>query len=266
MTDVQDALDLARGVVRRVDFGYFVRPSTETETGRPRVEPLLGYVVRAGDAVLLVDTGMGSHPEVDAHYRPRRRSLPEALAPLGMRPDDVTHVANCHLHFDHCGGNPALGGLAGVRPAHRARRGADHRGLHASRAARRVGLRRARRRGRDRARGPRRADARAHRRTPVVRRPAGRRVGRRRGPEPRHDDGVRGGRDGAAGAPRRAPTAAPGAARVRGWPGSRSWTRGWWSSRTTTRYGCRDGDGAALGTARRCAPRLARTEREALDR
>ena len=111
MTDVQDALDLARGVVRRVDFGYFVRPSTETETGLPRVEPLLGYVVRAGDAVLLVDTGMGSHPEVDAHYRPRRRSLPEAVAPLGMRPDDVTHVANCHLHFDHCGGNPALGGL-----------------------------------------------------------------------------------------------------------------------------------------------------------
>ena len=72
---------------------------------------MLGYVVRAGDAVLLVDTGMGSHPEVDAHYRPRRRSLPEALAPLGIRPDDVTHVANCHLHFDHCGGNPVAGRL-----------------------------------------------------------------------------------------------------------------------------------------------------------
>jgi N-acyl homoserine lactone hydrolase len=113
VTDFVDALDTvarARGAVQRVDFGYFVRPSTETETGSPRVEPLLGYVVRAGDAVLLVDTGMGSHPEVDAHYRPRRRSLPEALAPLGMRPDDVTHVANCHLHFDHCGGNPALAG------------------------------------------------------------------------------------------------------------------------------------------------------------
>ena len=60
MTDSVDALDLARGAVRRVDFGYFVRPESETGTGSPRVEPVLGYVVRAGDAVLLVDTGMGS--------------------------------------------------------------------------------------------------------------------------------------------------------------------------------------------------------------
>jgi N-acyl homoserine lactone hydrolase len=110
VTDSVDALDLARGAVRRVDFGYFVRPESETGTGSPRVEPVLGYVVRARDAVLLVDTGMGSHPEVDAHYRPRRRPLPEALAPLGIGPDDVTHVTNCHLHFDHCGGNPELAG------------------------------------------------------------------------------------------------------------------------------------------------------------
>jgi len=105
-----DVLDLARGAVRRVDFGYFVRPGSETESGELRVEPVLGYVVRSGDAVLLVDTGMGSHPEVDAHYRPRRRSLEEALDPLGLQTSDVTHVTNCHLHFDHCGGNPALAG------------------------------------------------------------------------------------------------------------------------------------------------------------
>jgi N-acyl homoserine lactone hydrolase len=102
--------ELARDAVRRVDFGYFVRPGSETESGSPRVEAVLGYVVRAGDAVVLVDTGMGSHPEVDAHYRPRRRSLESALAPLGLTPADITHVTNCHLHFDHCGGNPSLAG------------------------------------------------------------------------------------------------------------------------------------------------------------
>jgi N-acyl homoserine lactone hydrolase len=102
--------ELARDAVRRVDFGYFVRPGSETDSGAPRVEAVLGYVVRAGDAVLLVDIGMGSHLEVDAHYRPRRRSLDEALATLGMGPSDVTHVTNCHLHFDHCGGNPSLAG------------------------------------------------------------------------------------------------------------------------------------------------------------
>jgi glyoxylase-like metal-dependent hydrolase (beta-lactamase superfamily II) len=26
------------------------------------------------------------------------------LALLGLRPGDVTHVANSHFHFDHCGG------------------------------------------------------------------------------------------------------------------------------------------------------------------
>ena len=96
--------------VRRVDFGYFVRPSEETGTGAPRVEPCLGYLVRHLDGLLLFDTGMGSHPEVDAHYRPRRRSLAAALGTAGAQIDEVRFVANCHLHFDHCGGNPELAG------------------------------------------------------------------------------------------------------------------------------------------------------------
>jgi N-acyl homoserine lactone hydrolase len=97
--------------VRRVDFGYFVRPAEETGTGAPRVEPVLGYLVDLSNATLLFDTGMGSSPETDAHYRPRRRALREAVLAAGLRLDQVTHVANCHLHFDHCGGNPQLAGL-----------------------------------------------------------------------------------------------------------------------------------------------------------
>jgi N-acyl homoserine lactone hydrolase len=58
--------------------------------------------------MLLFDTGMGAHPDVDAHYRPRRIGLPEALAAVGAEIDDIRLAANCHLHFDHCGGNPAL--------------------------------------------------------------------------------------------------------------------------------------------------------------
>lgn len=96
--------------VQRVDFGYFVRPAEETGTGSPRVEPCLGYVVRHPGGVLLVDTGMGSAPEVDAHYRPRRVSLDRALQVAGTGMGEITAVLNCHLHFDHCGGNPALAG------------------------------------------------------------------------------------------------------------------------------------------------------------
>src|SRR6266545_1407619 len=96
--------------VHRVDFGYFVRPAEETGTGTARVEPCLGYLVSHPAGLLLVDTGMGRHPEVDAHYRPRRRNLDAALAGAGERVDGIRFLVNCHLHFDHCGGNPALPG------------------------------------------------------------------------------------------------------------------------------------------------------------
>jgi N-acyl homoserine lactone hydrolase len=96
--------------VRRVDLGYFVRPAEETGTGNPRVEPCLGYLVDHPGGLLLLDTGIGRHPEVDARYRPRRQPLPAALAAAGARMQDVRLVVNCHLHVDHCGGNPELAG------------------------------------------------------------------------------------------------------------------------------------------------------------
>jgi len=96
--------------VRRVDLGYFVRPAEETGTGQARVEPCLGYLVDHPDGLLLLDTGMGSEPETDAHYQSRQRPLGAALAGAGARVEDVRLVVNCHLHFDHCGGNPGLPG------------------------------------------------------------------------------------------------------------------------------------------------------------
>jgi N-acyl homoserine lactone hydrolase len=100
---------MADVAVRRVDFGYFVRPAQETGTGRPRVEPCLGYLVDHPRGMLLFDTGMGSHPDVDARCRPRRTGLREALAAVGAQIAALGFAANCHLHFDHSGGNPLLG-------------------------------------------------------------------------------------------------------------------------------------------------------------
>ncbi|MGH3343030.1 MAG: MBL fold metallo-hydrolase [Carbonactinosporaceae bacterium] len=99
------------GDVRRVDFGYFVRPAAETGSGAPRVEPVLGYAVAHRSGLLLFDTGIGAgEPDLDAHYRPSRRALRAALAGVGASDRDVRWVVNCHLHFDHCGGNPDLVG------------------------------------------------------------------------------------------------------------------------------------------------------------
>jgi N-acyl homoserine lactone hydrolase len=102
---------MSTAIVQRVDFGYFVRPAAETGTGAERLEPCLGYVINHTRRRVLVDTGMGSNPEVDAHYRPRRIELDAALNAVGLTLSDIDLVANCHLHFDHCGGNPLLGDI-----------------------------------------------------------------------------------------------------------------------------------------------------------
>ena len=65
-------------------------------------------VVRRGDHVALVETGMGNkHSETV-----RQRSFPgdyghllRQLELLGLGPGDITVVANTHLHTDHCGWN-----------------------------------------------------------------------------------------------------------------------------------------------------------------
>jgi glyoxylase-like metal-dependent hydrolase (beta-lactamase superfamily II) len=115
--------------VVRLALGYFVRPATETGTGAPRVEPVVAYLVRLADGLLLFDTGMGKGPaDLEAHYRPARRELSAALRSAGVALDDVTIVVNCHLHFDHCGGNPLLAGRPVVvqREELAAARGADY--------------------------------------------------------------------------------------------------------------------------------------------
>ncbi|MEU3372924.1 N-acyl homoserine lactonase family protein [Streptomyces sp. NPDC006660] len=100
-----------RMAVRRLDLGYFVRPAAETGGTQPRVEPALAYLVRHPDGLILFDTGIGAgDPETEAYYRPRRRALQDVLSASGVALDDISLVVNCHLHFDHCGGNPLLGG------------------------------------------------------------------------------------------------------------------------------------------------------------
>ncbi|MBO1754399.1 MBL fold metallo-hydrolase [Allobranchiibius sp. CTAmp26] len=98
--------------VRRVFLGSFVRPAEETGTGTPKVEAVYGYAVPHRDGLLLLDTGIGAaDPETEAWYRPQRVPLSQALRSAGVDAGDVSRVVNCHLHFDHCGGNPQLAGL-----------------------------------------------------------------------------------------------------------------------------------------------------------
>jgi N-acyl homoserine lactone hydrolase len=97
--------------VHRLRLGTFVRPGSETPDGRARAEVVLAYLVRHPAGLLLLDTGIGAvDAETEGHYRPVRRDLRVALAEQGVGPADVDLVVNCHLHFDHCGGNRLLAG------------------------------------------------------------------------------------------------------------------------------------------------------------
>jgi N-acyl homoserine lactone hydrolase len=97
--------------VRRIDLGTFVRPAEETGTGEPRVEAVYGYVVRAATGVLLLDTGLGdAGRETEEWYRPVRVPVDRALGAVGLTTDEMSLVVNCHLHFDHIGGNPMFAG------------------------------------------------------------------------------------------------------------------------------------------------------------
>ena len=96
--------------VHRLQLGSVGRPAQETGTGSPRVEGVYGYLVRHRDGLVLLDTGIGrGDEETEQWYRPQRIPLPRALAAAGASIADLTLVVNCHLHFDHCGGNPLVG-------------------------------------------------------------------------------------------------------------------------------------------------------------
>jgi glyoxylase-like metal-dependent hydrolase (beta-lactamase superfamily II) len=65
--------------------------------GRPKT--IASYLIRYGDAVVLIESGPGS----------TRAALEAGLAQEGLSPRDITHVLLTHIHLDHAG---AAGWLA----------------------------------------------------------------------------------------------------------------------------------------------------------
>ena len=83
--------------------------------------PVACFLVEHPRGRVLFDTGVHHGAAADPVGRLgaglARRFVPEAaggdivqsLAALQLTPDDVTHVVNSHLHFDHCGCNACFG-------------------------------------------------------------------------------------------------------------------------------------------------------------
>ncbi len=96
-------------------FGVIPRPLWEKKSppdDRNRI--LLGMnilLVRAGGKLILVETGGGDKwtDKQNAIYLFEKSGrLPERLAALGVKPEEINIVINTHLHFDHCGWNTRL--------------------------------------------------------------------------------------------------------------------------------------------------------------
>ncbi|MCV0424946.1 MAG: N-acyl homoserine lactonase family protein [Roseibium sp.] len=61
------------------------------------------WVLRRDDEIILVDTGYDQE-EGNRRSRPVRLDPHEALAPLGIVPEEVSTIIVTHLHYDHAGG------------------------------------------------------------------------------------------------------------------------------------------------------------------
>lgn len=70
---------------------------------------LNSLVIRMPSALVVIETGVGNKlsPKMREIHQ-NHELLPTSFAAAGVRPEEVTHVINTHLHFDHCGWNTTL--------------------------------------------------------------------------------------------------------------------------------------------------------------
>jgi glyoxylase-like metal-dependent hydrolase (beta-lactamase superfamily II) len=134
-------------IVPVIDGAAFMPPSEAYRMGRESVEgrggadddwephrsfltddgllemALGGFLIRSGDRVVLVDTGVGA---VQLGPFGGGRLL-DSLAAQGVCPEDVTDVVLTHLHFDHVGWTTKHGEVVFQKAAYRCdRRDWDH--------------------------------------------------------------------------------------------------------------------------------------------
>lgn len=98
--------------IQRLHLGHYTVPAT-LPGGRPAPEGLTGkqvvitgFLIRHPDGLFLFDTGFGpTENETTRHLGTVRRDIVDALAAEHVRASEIQLIANCHLHFDHGGGN-----------------------------------------------------------------------------------------------------------------------------------------------------------------
>src|SRR5688500_11736493 len=97
--------------IERLDLATICLPVDHPAADLGRSVAVPGFLAAHPDGPILVDTGVGvANAFVDELYQPSRADLGSVLAELGVELDEVVAVVSSHLHFDHCGQNPAMFG------------------------------------------------------------------------------------------------------------------------------------------------------------
>jgi glyoxylase-like metal-dependent hydrolase (beta-lactamase superfamily II) len=96
-------------------FGVIPRPLWEKKSppdDRNRILLAMSVLlIHAGGKLILVETGGGDKwnaKQNSIYLFESSGRLPERLAKLGVKPEEIDIVINTHLHFDHCGWNTRL--------------------------------------------------------------------------------------------------------------------------------------------------------------
>jgi N-acyl homoserine lactone hydrolase len=95
--------------IERLDLATLELPAEHPAADLGRSVAVHGFLIDHPDGPILVDTGVGfGNAFIDELFQPSRAELGALLSQVGIELDDVVAVVNSHLHFDHCGQNPAL--------------------------------------------------------------------------------------------------------------------------------------------------------------
>ncbi|MGQ0832956.1 MAG: MBL fold metallo-hydrolase [Microthrixaceae bacterium] len=97
--------------IERLDLATVELPRGHPAADLGRSVAVHGFLIDHPDGPILVDTGVGfGNAFIDELYQPSRAELRGVLSQVSVELDDIVAVVNSHLHFDHCGQNPALFG------------------------------------------------------------------------------------------------------------------------------------------------------------
>ena len=92
--------------ITRLVLGYFTMPDRPGDPLSGQPISVCAYLIRHPRGLFLFDTGLAkADAETEAHYHPVPWLLGAQLKRLGVRTDEIAAISNCHLHFDHSGGN-----------------------------------------------------------------------------------------------------------------------------------------------------------------